>query len=60
MGASAAPSDGEKATLKTEISTQLGVDPTSGMKNFAVTSQTVRRGLLNARRKLLAETWTVR
>ena len=60
MEASSPSTDEEKATLKAKISAQLEVDPDSGMKNFKVTSQTVRRGLLNSRRKLLAETWTVR
>ena len=45
MGATTAPGDADKATLKTELATQLGVDPLTGMKNFDVTSQAVARRL---------------
>ena len=58
MAASAPPTDGDKATLKSKIATQLEIDPTTGMKNFNVASQTARR-LAPGRRALLAETWTV-
>ena len=39
--ATAAPDDASKAILKAELATQLGVDPTTGIRNFDVTSQAV-------------------
>jgi hypothetical protein len=55
MPATAEPTAGDKANIKTRIATKLGVDESVGMRNFDVQFVAARR-----RRKLLvAGTWTV-